>query len=126
MRRREIPVDSRITISVLGDSGRIDPEQFQTMPGVAETIPIYKPFRLAGRDFRSENTVVKVGGDMIGGREIAIIAGPCSVENRDQLLRTAEAVKSAGAQVPARWGVQTADFALCIPGFARGRASTPA
>jgi len=95
---REIPVDSRITISVLGDSGRIDPDQFRTMPGVAETIPIYKPFRLAGRDFQSENTVVNVDGERIGGRELAIIAGPCSVENRDQLLRTAEAVKSAGAK----------------------------
>jgi 3-deoxy-7-phosphoheptulonate synthase len=94
---REIPVDSRITISVLGDSGRLDPDQFQSMPGVAEMVPIYKPFRLAGRDFRAENTVVNVGGETIGGKEIAIIAGPCSVENREQLLRTAEAVKAAGA-----------------------------
>ncbi len=95
---REIPVDSRTTISVLGDSGRIDPEQFQTMPGVSETIPIHKPFRLAGRDFRPENTVVAVGGDLIGGNDLTIIAGPCSVESRDQLIRTAKAVKAAGAR----------------------------
>ena len=95
---REMPVDNRMTISVLGDSGRIDTEQFQTMAGVAETIPIHKPFRLAGRNFRPVDTIVDVGGNLIGGKELAIIAGPCSVENRDQLIKTAEAVKAAGAR----------------------------
>ncbi len=95
---RELPVDSRTAISVVGDSGKIDPEQFQTMPGVSETIPIHKPFRLAGRDFRSEDTIVPVGRELIGGKDLAIIAGPCSVESRDQLLKTAEAVKAAGAR----------------------------
>jgi len=95
---REIPVDSRVTISVLGDSDLIDPELFRSMPGVEETIPILKPFRLASRDFRRENTQVKVGDAIIGAKELAIIAGPCSVENRDQLMMTAEAVKNAGVK----------------------------
>ncbi|MDH4069803.1 MAG: 3-deoxy-7-phosphoheptulonate synthase [Ignavibacteria bacterium] len=95
---REFPVDSRVTISILGDSSGVDPDLFSTMAGVDETIPIYKPFRLAGRDFRAGNTVVDVAGELIGGNSLAIIAGPCSVENRDQLLRTAEAVKRRGAR----------------------------
>jgi len=94
----EIPVDSRVTISVLGDSAHLDPDQFRTMAGVEETIPIYKPFRLASREFQRGNTVIDVGGEQIGAEELAIVAGPCSVENREQLLTTADAVKQAGAK----------------------------
>ncbi len=95
---KEIPVDGRITISAVGETGRIDPEQFISMPGVEQTIPVSKPYKLVGREFKPENTEIVVDGETIGGKELAIIAGPCSVENWDQLLRTAEAVKEAGAR----------------------------
>jgi 3-deoxy-7-phosphoheptulonate synthase len=94
---RDIAVDSRLTLSVLGDTGRIDPELFRTMPGVEDVIPIVKPFRLAGREFHASDTIVRVGSETIGGKDLAIIAGPCSVEGWEQLLATAEAVKAAGA-----------------------------
>jgi 3-deoxy-7-phosphoheptulonate synthase len=94
----EISVDSRCALSVLGDTGRIDPEQFKTMPGVEDTIPMSKPYRLVGRDFQSEHTKIRVGDEIIGGEALTIIAGPCSVENGEQLLSTAMAVKKAGAR----------------------------
>ena len=94
----ELPGSVRIAIGVTGDNGRLNPEQFNTLPGVEETIPLVKPYKLVGRDFKPENSEINVDGEIIGGKELAIIAGPCSVENWDQLIRTAEAVKDAGAR----------------------------
>ena len=95
---REFPVDGRMTISATGDTGRIDPEQFISMPGVERTIPVSKPYKLVGREFKKDNTEIHVEGETVGGKELAIIAGPCSVENWEQLLQTAEGVKEAGAR----------------------------
>jgi len=94
----ELPGSVRIAIGVTGGNGRLNPEQFDTLPGVEETIPLVKPYKLVGRDFKPENSEITIDEEIIGGKELAIIAGPCSVENRDQLLRTAEAVKDAGAR----------------------------
>ena len=57
------------------------------------------PFRLAGRESKPEGTVLDVGGVEIGGREVVVMAGPCSVESRDQLLTTAKAVQASGARI---------------------------
>jgi len=95
---KEVPVDGRVTISASGDTGRLDPEEFASLGGVEQTIPISKPFRLVGREFRKENTEIIVDGEVVGGKELAIIAGPCSVESWEQVLQTAEAVKEAGAK----------------------------
>lgn len=94
----EIPGSQRVAIGVTGNTTRINPELFNTMEGVEEAIPVSKPYRLVGRDSRPENTEITVGGEIIGGRELTIIAGPCSVENSLQLMQTAEAVKEAGAK----------------------------
>jgi 3-deoxy-7-phosphoheptulonate synthase len=70
----------------------------ESMPGVEEIIQILKPYKLASREFKKEDSVVPVNGDSIGGRRIALIAGPCSVESREQILETARQVKTAGAR----------------------------
>jgi 3-deoxy-7-phosphoheptulonate synthase len=67
------------------------------MPGVESVVPILKPYKLASREVKSSNTVCQVGDATIGGKEIAIMAGPCSVESRDQVCTTAKLVKEAGA-----------------------------
>jgi len=97
-RAHEIPGAQRTAIGITGNQGKIDPETFATMSGVEQAIPVTKPYKLAGRDARRENSEVSVGGEIVGGRELAIIAGPCSVESWDQLITTARAVKDAGAK----------------------------
>jgi 3-deoxy-7-phosphoheptulonate synthase len=94
----EIPGALRIAIGITGNKGKIDPENFSMLSGVEEAIQVTKPYKLAGRDAKPENSEIRVGEEVIGGKELAIIAGPCSVENSEQLLRTARAVKEAGAK----------------------------
>lgn len=75
-------------------------EDLETMPRVEQVIPILKPFKLAGRELRKQSTVIKVGkGVEFGGKEVVVMAGPCSVESEEQILATARAVKKAGARV---------------------------
>lgn len=94
----EIPGAQRIAIGITGNKGKINPETFTLMKGVDDAIPVSKPYKLVGRDAKPENSEIAVDGEVIGGKELAIIAGPCSVENWDQLIATAEAVKEAGAR----------------------------
>ena len=94
----EIPGALRVAIGVTGNQGKIDPENFSMMPGVDDAIQVTKPYKLVGRDAKPENSVIRVGEESVGGEELAIIAGPCSVESRDQLIQTARAVKAAGAK----------------------------
>lgn len=94
----EIPGAMRVAIGITGNKGKVNPEMFSTMAGVEEAIPVTKPYKLVGRDAMPENSEINVDGEIIGGKELAIIAGPCSVENWDQLIHTAEAVKEAGAK----------------------------
>jgi 3-deoxy-7-phosphoheptulonate synthase len=69
------------------------------MDGVERTVPILRPFKLASREFHPQDTVVKVNGVSIGGRQLVVMAGPCAVESREQILETARAVKEAGGLV---------------------------
>ncbi len=94
----EIPGAQRLAIGITGNKGKISPDNFTLMRGVEDAIPVSKPYKLVGRDAKPENSTIDVDGEPIGGRELAIIAGPCSVENREQLFATAEAVKEAGAR----------------------------
>ncbi len=94
----EIPGASRVAIGITGNKGKINPELFSIMHGVEEAVPVTKPYKLVGRAAKPENSEIDVDGEIVGGQELAIIAGPCSVENWDQLIATAEAVKEAGAR----------------------------
>lgn len=94
----EVPGVQRTGIVITGNRSKINPELFTMMSGVEDALVITKPYRLVGRDVKPENTEVQVNGEVIGGKELAIIAGPCSVESREQLMATAEAVREAGAK----------------------------
>ena len=85
--------------TVLGAVGlfRMDAREVEILPGVERVIPITKPYKLASRELKKEDTVVPVGPVRIGGKRVAVIAGPCAVESRDQIMRIAESVKEAGA-----------------------------
>ncbi|MFC1767391.1 3-deoxy-7-phosphoheptulonate synthase [Candidatus Margulisiibacteriota bacterium] len=90
----------RTVIGAIGDKRSVDIENLLVLPGVADIVPIRKPFKLVSREFKKEDTVVDIGnGIKIGGEQpVCIIAGPCSVESKEQIMQTAEAVKKAGAK----------------------------
>ncbi len=87
----------RRVVAVIGNVASVEPEDFASMPGVVEALRVSQPFKLVSREVREEDTVLDIGGTQVGGRAIAIMAGPCSVESREQILETAHAVKKAGA-----------------------------
>lgn len=90
----------RTIVGVIGDTSKITEDEenaVRAMEGVEEVMRILKPFKLASRDFRKTPTVISVRGKRIGGKKISVIAGPCSVENRDMLLDIAKKVGRAGA-----------------------------
>jgi 3-deoxy-7-phosphoheptulonate synthase len=89
--------DERTVIGAVGDGRAVDKEHFLYLPGVDRIVPISRPYKLTSREFSPANTLVPLDGVQVGGNEIVIIAGPCSVESRSQLLETAQAVREAGA-----------------------------
>jgi 3-deoxy-7-phosphoheptulonate synthase len=91
--------EERVIIGVIGDVRPLEREQIERMDGVERIVPILRPFKLASRDFNPHDTVVKLNGLSVGGQQLVVMAGPCAVENREQILETAHAVKRAGAQV---------------------------
>jgi 3-deoxy-7-phosphoheptulonate synthase len=91
--------EERTIIGVIGNGRPLDREQIERMVGVERTVPILRPFKLASRDFHPQDTVVPINGTRIGDKQLIVMAGPCSVESREQLLESAHAVKEAGAQV---------------------------
>jgi len=90
--------EERTIIGVVGDDRGIDAGPFEALSGVDRIVPILRPYKLASRDFKPDATRITLGNDVvIGGPKIAVMAGPCAVESREQLLQTARAVKAAGA-----------------------------
>src|ERR1700683_3245168 len=91
----------RTVIGVVGKNRgrRAEVEALRIAPGVQDIIPIAQPFTLVSRELRPESTIVSVRGIQIGGPEVIVIAGPCSVESRDQLFAAARAVKAGGAHM---------------------------
>jgi len=84
-------------IGAVGDSHAVGKEVFEILPGVAGVTRISQPYKLASRQFHPQDSVFPLDGFSVGGEEIAIIAGPCSVESRSQVLETAQAIREAGA-----------------------------
>ena len=89
----------RSVVAVLGQTFPELKDDLGLMPGVSELLIVSKPYKLSSREFKQEDTVVKVGGVTIGGGELVVMAGPCAVEDEEQVLSTARLVKSAGATI---------------------------
>lgn len=93
-----LPGAQRLAIGITGNKGGIDDSIFLSMKGVREVHRISKPFKLVSREMKADDTIIDVRGRKIGGKEFAFMAGPCSVESRDQIMQTAEFVASQGAK----------------------------
>jgi len=111
----------RTVIGVIGDERPLHPEQWELLPGVERVVRILQPFKLASRDFHPDPTIIRLNGPkladtqseypqatspvparlpvIIGGEEVVVIAGPCAVESREQIIETAHAVKEGGAKI---------------------------
>ena len=92
-----IPGTQRVAIGITGNKGALDPALFEGLPGVRDAMRVSQPFKLVSREVKEEDTVIDVGGVRLGGGRLAVMAGPCSVESKDQILEAAHAVKRAGA-----------------------------
>ncbi len=93
-----IPGAERTAIGITGNHGQIDVGVLEDLPGVVEAIPVSKPYKLVSREVKPEDSVVRVRHADIGGRALAIMAGPCAVESYDQVMAVGDVVKKAGAQ----------------------------
>ena len=89
--------EERTIIGAIGDGRPVNRDQFLVLPGVDRIVPISRPYKIASREFSPNNTVFPLDGVDIGGSGIVVIAGPCAVESRSQLLEVAHAVREAGA-----------------------------
>src|SRR5574341_1221018 len=97
---REMPGAQRTAVGLVGNDGRVDASRLEGLPGVQEVIHVSKPYKQVSREWKAESTVVRLpGGVAIGGNEVAVIAGPCSVETERQILEAARQVREAGAVV---------------------------
>jgi 3-deoxy-7-phosphoheptulonate synthase len=94
-----IPGEQRTAIGITGNSGPVDAAEFEDLPGVAEAIRVSKPYKLVSRETKPEDTIVQIRNQTVGGAELALCAGPCSVESREQILDAARAAKAAGAKL---------------------------
>src|SRR6516165_2862053 len=97
-RAHVMPGATRTAIGVTGNRGAVDLSHFEDLPGVAEAIRVTKPYKLITLDLRPERTVVNIDGAKIGDGSLAIIAGPCAVESREQAFAVAESVARGGAK----------------------------
>ncbi len=98
LRPHVMPGATRTAIGVTGNRGAVDPTRFENLPGVAEAIRVSKPYKLVTLDLHPDRTIVRSGDATIGGDELAIIAGPCAIETREQAFAIAEAVQRSGAR----------------------------
>ncbi len=90
---------NKTLVGMVGSGPKIDPELFLGMEGVQAAVPLLQPFKLASRQLKPESTRISLNGTSIGGNSVAIMAGPCAVENRDQIMQTAELVAQSGAKI---------------------------
>jgi len=103
MKAHPIPGSNRTAIGITGNSGAVDMGAIESMPGVIECIPVSKPYKLVSRDVKAEDTVIRIaapaGTVQFGGDCVAVIAGPCAIESREQALTIAGHVAKAGAKL---------------------------
>ena len=97
---RPMPGKQRTTVGLVGNDGRVDGSRLAALPGVQEIIHVTKPYKQVSREWKAESTVIRLpGGLSVGGDEVVVMAGPCSVETERQILDAAWAVRDAGATV---------------------------
>jgi 3-deoxy-7-phosphoheptulonate synthase len=103
LRAHPMPGASRTAIGITGNQGAVDLGVLESLPGVIECIPVSKPYKLVSRDFKEEDTVLRIptpkGDVFVGGDHIALVAGPCAVETEAQCLAIAERVAKAGCRL---------------------------
>ncbi len=87
----------RTIVGVVGDNTAVDTSSLESLEGVERVVPLLGPFKLASRDFKKEDTMFSIDGSHIGGKKIIVMAGPCAVESKEQIIESALAVKKAGA-----------------------------
>ncbi len=93
-----MPGKTATAIGITGNSGPLEPAMFAGLAGIARVIAVTQPFKLVSREVKQDDTVIDFGDASIGGAELALMAGPCSVESRDQIMQAAIAAKAAGAK----------------------------
>jgi 3-deoxy-7-phosphoheptulonate synthase len=102
-RPHPMPGAQRTAIGITGNQGALEAAEFEMLPGVAEAIRVSKPYKLVSREVKSEDSLIRIASGesavTVGGRELAVIAGPCAIESRDQAFAAAERVRRAGARL---------------------------
>ncbi len=102
-RPHPMPGAQRTAIGITGNRGPLEPEEFECLSGVAEAIPVSKPYKLVSREVKNEDSLIRVGpeeaGVTFGGQELQVIAGPCAIESHEQAFVAAERVRRAGARL---------------------------
>ncbi|HEY6225276.1 MAG TPA: 3-deoxy-7-phosphoheptulonate synthase, partial [Gemmatimonadales bacterium] len=97
---RPMPGSQRTAVGLVGNDGRVDSSRLEGLAGVQEVIHVSQPYKQVSREWKPENTVLRLpGGVTIGGSEVAVIAGPCSVESEAQVIQAARHVREAGAVI---------------------------
>jgi 3-deoxy-7-phosphoheptulonate synthase len=91
--------NERTIIGIIGNGRSLDCAPIERMDGVERTVPVLRPFKLASRDFHPQDSVIPINGISIGGKKLSVMAGPCAVEGREELLEAAHAVKAGGAHI---------------------------
>jgi len=112
---RPMPGAQRTAVGLVGNDGRVDASRLEGLPGVQDVIHVSKPYKQVSREWKSENTVVRLGGAVtVGGPEVVTIAGPCSVESERQIIEAARLVKEAGAVIlrGGAWKPRTSPYAF--------------
>jgi 3-deoxy-7-phosphoheptulonate synthase len=103
LKAHPIPGAGRTAIGITGNSGAVDLGVLESMPGVIDCIPVTKPYKLVSRDVKEEDSIIKIptpsGDVLVGGRHIAMVAGPCAVETEEQCLTVAQQLKSTGIRL---------------------------
>src|SRR2546430_11756030 len=114
-RARPMRGAQRTAVGLVGNDGRVDASRLEGLPGVQEVIQVTRPYKQVSREWQPDSTVVQLGGGVtIGGTDVAVIAGPCSVETERQILEAARQVKEAGAVIlrGGAWKPRTSPYAF--------------
>jgi len=103
LKAHPIPGSLRTAIGITGNKGSVDLGVLESMPGVIECIPVSKPYKLVSRDAKEEDTVLKIstpaGDVLVGGKHVALVAGPCAVESEEQCMAVGERLKTTGVRL---------------------------